>query len=176
MTGMLLALAQRMTSPIPLFRQIPAEILCTLGWIYGVLHAPAHQSLDEFLSLSGPFLRLTSVRMRSEAEPLKFLALRRESISVIAPPMGGPVTQRGRYGVTSTRHIACLLGEGMLRGTVEVPEAMRLSDFLRLDGPFLPVRHGLLAPYGATLQSEAAKAMEVALVNLDHVAGVSEVA
>ena len=171
---MRLASTGSMTSPLPLFRQIPAEILCTLGWIYGVLHAPAHQTLDEFLALAGPSLRLTGVRIPSEAESLKFLALRCDSISVITPSLGAAVTQTGRYGVTSTRQVACLLGEGMLRGSVEVPEGMRLSDFLRLDGPFLPVRHGLLAPYGATIQSAAAKAMDVALVNLDHVAGVSE--
>ena len=165
-----------MAAPTPLFRQVPAEMLCsTLGWVYGTLHMPAHQTLDEFLGLSGPRLKLTGVRVPGESEPLSFLALRRDGISVIAPSMGGPVTQSGRYGPTSTRHIACLLSEGMLRGTVEVPATMRLSDFLRLDGPFLSVRHGLLAPYGATLQSPGAKTMDVALVNLDHVAGVSEI-
>lgn len=164
-----------MATPTPLFRQVPAEMLCTLGWVYGILHMPAHQTLDEFLALSGPRLKLTKARVPNEPESLSFLALRRDGISVIAPSMGGPVVQPGRHGPTSTRQIACLLSEGMLRGTVEVPVSMRLSDFLRLDGPFLSVRHGLLAPYGATLQSPNAKPMDVALVNLDHVAGVSEI-
>ena len=165
-----------MAAPTPLFRQVPAEILCTLGWVYGILHMPAHQTLDELLVLSGPSLKLTKARVPGESDPLGFLALRRDGISMIAPAMGGPVMQSGRYGPTSTRQVACLLSEGMLRGTAEVPVTMRLSDFLRLDGPFLSVRHGLLAPYGATLQSPGAKAMDLVLVNLDHVAGVSEIA
>lgn len=172
---MSIAPREDMTTPTPLFRQVPAELLCTLGWVYGILHLPAHQTLDEFLGLSGPRLKLTHVRLPGEADPLGFLALRRDGISMIAPAMGGPVTQAGRHGPTSTRQIACLLSEGMLRGTVEVPATMRLSDFLRLEGPFLAVRHGLLAPYGATLRSAGAKAMDLTLVNLDHVAGVSEI-
>lgn len=164
-----------MDVPTPIFRRVPTELLCGLGWVYGTLHIPAHQALDEFLALSGPALKLTHVRVPGDSDPLKFLALRRDGISVIAPPMGGPVVTPGRYGPTSTRQIACLLGEGMLRGSVEVPATMRLSDFLRLDGPFLAVRHGLLAPYGATLHSPGAKTLDVALVNLDHVAGVSDI-
>ncbi len=165
-----------MSAPMPVLRQVPAEILCTLGWVYGTLHIPAHQGLDEFLALTGPSLKLTKVKICSEEAPLNFLALRRERISVIAPPMGGPMVDTASYGPTKTREIACLLGEGMLRGSVEIPAALRLSDYLRLGGPFLTVRHGMLAPYGATLESPAAKTLELALVNLDHVAGVSEVA
>lgn len=165
-----------MNVPAPLFRQLQAELLCGLGWVYGTLHIAAHQTLDEFLALSGPLLKLTHVRVPHEPDVLGFLALRRDGISVIALPLGGPVGHPARYGRTSPRQIACLMGDGMIRGTVEVPVGMRLSDFLRLDGPFLPVRHGLLTPYGATLNSPQAKALEVALVNLDHVAGVSETA
>jgi hypothetical protein len=164
-----------MDDPIPLFRQVPAEMLCTLGWVYGTLHIPAHQALDEFFALSGRSLRLTHVRVPCEPEPLSFLALRREGVSVIAPSTGGPIVSPRRPGPTSPRQIACLLGDGMLRGTVEVPTGLRLSDFLRLEGPFLAVRHGLLAPYGETLHSPGAKALDVALVNLDHVAGVSDI-
>jgi hypothetical protein len=164
-----------MTAPMPVLRQVPAEMLCSLGWLYGTLHIPAHQSLDEFLALAGRSIKLTTVRVPGEHEPLSFLALRRESISLIAPPMGGPIVGTA-YGPTKPREIACLLGDSILRGTVEVPAALRLSDFLRLEGPFLTVRHGMLAPYGGTLQSPRAKTLELALVNLDHVAGVSETA
>ena len=164
-----------MANALPLFRQVPAELLCTLGWIYGTLHLPAHQTLDEYLALCGPSLKLTGVRVPCEPDPLGFLALRRDGISVIAPALGGPIMSPQRHGPTSPRQIACLLGEGMLRGTLEVPTALRLSDFLRLDGPFIAVRDGMLTPYGATLQAPASKGLPVALVNLDQVAGVSEV-
>lgn len=163
-----------MTAPMPVLRQVPAEILCTLGWVYGTLHMPAHQTLHEFLSLSGPSIKLTRVRVPREHEALNFLALRRQGISVIAPPMGEPTATTGPFGPTTTREIACLLSDEILRGSLQVPTGLRLSDYLRQEGPFLTLRRCLMAPYGATLQSPGAKTLDVALVNLEHLAGVSE--
>lgn len=163
-----------MTGSMPVLRQVPAEILCTLGWVYGTLHMPAHQTLHEFLSLSGPSIKLTRVRIPREHEALNFLALRRQGISVIAPPMGEPTATTGPFGPTTTREIACLLSDEILRGSLQVPTGLRLSDYLRQEGPFLTLRRCLMAPYGATLQSPGAKTLDVALVNLEHLAGVSE--
>ena len=160
--------------PIPILRQVPAEILCSLGWVYGTLHVPAHQTLHEFLALSGPAVKLTRVRVPGEPDPLSFLALRRQGIAVIAPPMGEPLPGTLPYGPTRTRELICFLSEGTLRGSVEVPTSLRVSDYLRQEGPLLTLRHCMLAPYGATLHSPGAKTLEVALVDLDHVAGVSE--
>lgn len=163
-----------MADPPPILRQVPTEILCSLGWIQGTLHLPAHQSLDEYLALSGPSIKLTRVRIPREPEPQQFVALRRDSISLVVPLMGGPVLTSVAYGPTKRREIACLLPDRILRGSVEMPAALRLSDFLRLEGPFLAVRDGLLTPYGATLDSPEAKTLELTLVNRDHIVGVSE--
>ena len=155
-------------------RQVPAEILCPLGWLYGTLHVPLDQALPEFLAQAGPSVNLTRVRLPREAEPLSFIALRRASITIVAPALAGSHPTSGRDRSTVSREIACLFGDSILRGTVEVPTGLRLSDFLREGGPYLTVRHGMLAPYGETLHSPAAKSLETAFVNLDHVAGVSE--
>lgn len=163
-----------MADPPPILRQMPADILCSLGWIQGTLHLPAHQSLDEYLALSGPSIKLTRARIPREPEPQQFVALRRDSISLVVPVMGGPVMTSAAYGPTKQREIACLLPERILRGSVQMPAALRLSDFLRLEGPFLAVRNGLLTPYGATLDSPEARTLELALVNRDHLVGVSE--
>jgi hypothetical protein len=161
-------------NPPAVLRQSPVEILCPLGWIQGTLHVPAHQSLDEYLALSGASIKLTRVRIPREPEAQPFLALRRDSISVVAPVMGGPVLSNVAYGPTKNREVACLLPDSVLRGIMEVPAALRLSDFLRMEGPFLAVRHGLLSAYGATLKSPDAKSLELALINRDHIVGVSE--
>ncbi|MGH7514865.1 MAG: DUF6812 domain-containing protein [Gemmatimonadales bacterium] len=163
-----------MADPTPVLRQMPAEILCPLGWIQGTLHLPAHQSLDEYLALSGPSIKLTRARIPRESEPQQFLALRRDSISLVVPVWGGPVVASVAYGPTKRREIACLLPDRILRGSVEMPAALRLSDFLRLEGPFLAVRDGLVTPYGATIESPEAKTLELVLVNRDHIVGVSE--
>jgi len=163
-----------MADPPAILRQVPIEIFCVLGWIQGVLHVPAHQSLDEYLALSGPSIKLTRVRIPRELEPQPFLALRRDSVSLVVPVMGGPVVSSGAYGPTKSREVACLLSDSVLRGVMEVPAALRLSDFLRMEGPFLAVRHGLLTAYGATLSSPDARTLDLALINRDHIVGVSE--
>jgi hypothetical protein len=163
-----------MTDPPAVLRQVPAEIYCPLGWIQGTLHLPAHQSVDEYLALTGPSIKLTRVRIPREREPQQFLALRRDSVSLVVPVLGGPTLSSVAYGPMKSREIACLLPDSILRGSVEMPAALRLSDFLRLEGPFLAVRHGLLTPYGGTLDSPEAKTLQLALVNRDHIVGVSE--
>lgn len=163
-----------MADPPPVLRQMPAEVLCSLGWIHGTLHLAAHHSLDEYLALTGPSIKLTRVRIPQEPEAQQFLALRRDSISLVVPVMGGPVVTSVAYGPTKRREIACLLPDRILRGSVDMPAALRLSDFLRLEGPFLAVRDGLLTPYGATINSPDSKSLELALVNRDHIVGVSE--
>ena len=163
-----------MLDPQPVLRQAPLEILCTLGWVQATLHLPAHQGLDEALALSGPSLKLTNVRIPRDPEPHGFLALRRDSISLVVPVMGAHIMSGTAYGPTRRREVACLLSDSMLRGVVEIPAGLRLSDFLRLDSPFLVVRQGMLAPYGGTLQSSEARALDLALVNREHIVGVSE--
>jgi hypothetical protein len=127
-----------MADPPPILRQMPADILCSLGWIQGTLHLPAHQSLDEYLALSGPSIKLTRAHIPREPEPQQFVALRRDSISLVVPVMGGPVMTSAAYGPTKQREIACLLPDRILRGSVQMPAALRLSDFLRLEGPSSP--------------------------------------
>lgn len=163
-----------MADPPSVLRQVPIEILCGLGWLQGTIHVPAHQSLDEYLVLSGPSIKLTQVRIPRELESQPFLALRRETVSLVVPVMGDPFVSSVAYGPTKNRDIACLLPDSILRGVMEVPAAFRLSDFLRVEGPFLAVRHGFLTAYGATLKSPGAKTLNLALVNRDHIIGVSE--
>jgi hypothetical protein len=160
--------------PNPLLRQVPIELLCSLGWVYGTLHVPAHQTIYECLALSGPSVKLTRVRVSREPDPLSFLALRRQDIAVIAPPAGEPLWGASSYGPTRNCEIACFLTDHTLRGRVEVPVGLRLSDFLRQEGTLLALRHGMLAPSGATLQSPGAKTLDLALVDLNHVIGVAE--
>jgi len=160
--------------PMPALRQVPAEIFCTLGWIYGTLHTPTHQSLLDFLTLSGASIKLTRVRVPQEPDLLGFLDLRRDSISLIAPPRDATGAAAGAHGAVNTRDIACLFEESILRGSLEVPVGLRLSDYLRQEGPYLVLRHCMLTPFGATLNSPGAKTLDLAIVNLEQVVGVSE--
>jgi len=157
----------------PELRKVPAELLTTLGWVSGTLHLPPHQGLIEFLALNPQLLKLTAVRIPGEVDPIPFVALRREAVILVAPALPKEHVQDVSPGPTWAREIACLLPIGSLRGTITVPEGLRLSDHLQQQGQLLLMRHCLLAPYGATLNAPDARSLPAAVVDLRHVAGVA---
>ena len=163
-----------MTAPSSLQR-LPIDILTTLGWLNGTLHLPCHLPLEEHLALGRTDLKLTGVSVPNEPDRLRFLALRREAVVVVVPPLAngrddGPASD----AFTTTREVACLLPGWMLKGTLRLFTGLRLSDHLQLQGRLVTLRHCLLAPYGATAQSDHARALPTAIINLDHAIGFSE--
>jgi hypothetical protein len=156
-------------------QRLPVDILTTLGWLNGTLHLPSHLPLEEHLALGRDDLKLTGVAIPREADRLRFLALRRESVIVVVPPLtNGQDDDPSSAAFTTTREVACLLPGWMLKGTLRLFTGLRLSDHLQLQGRLVTLRHCLLAPYGATAQSDHARALPTAIINLDHAIGFSE--
>ncbi|MGH7514140.1 MAG: hypothetical protein ACREOQ_14595 [Gemmatimonadales bacterium] len=106
---------------------------------------------------------------------MPFIALRRDMMTLMAPTIDKDLIETpGWLGHTLSRDVACLLPTGLLRGRVDVMTNARLSDHLAQLGGLLVVRHGLLTPYGETLNSPAAKRLDAVVVNLTQTIGVSE--
>jgi hypothetical protein len=152
-------------------RRDAADILTSLGWLSGTLHIPSHLGLQEYLSLGTQELKLTGVRVPGESEQLRFLALRRDATLLVAPSVAEEC-QPSEY--LRAREVACLLPSGILRGTLQVQANMRLSDHLSLEGPWVTLRRCLLAPYGETGRSPAARAIHTSIINLSQVIGISD--
>lgn len=156
-------------------RLVYVEVMSTMGWLYGTLHVPADQPLVEFLAQSGPSFTLTNVRVPKEPDPVRFLALRRGAVTLVAPSVPSELVEPiHRDGSTHGRQITCFLQDGIVRGTVEVPTDLRLSDHLRREADFLVLRRSMLTSYGETLHSAATRTLSAAIINLARVAGVSE--
>ncbi|HET8835483.1 MAG TPA: hypothetical protein VFN08_12185 [Gemmatimonadales bacterium] len=159
----------------PILQRLPIDVLTTLGWLNGTLHLPGHLPLEEYLALGQQDLKLTGVAIPREPERLRFLALRRESVVVVVPPPANePDHAAASAAFTTTREVACLLPDGMLKGTLRLFSGLRLSDHLQLQGRLVTLRDCLLTPYGATAQSEHARVLPTALVYLQHAIGFSE--
>ncbi len=120
-------------------------------------------------------MKLTRVRVPNETERVPFVALRRDSILVVEPTQSDElVDTAGSGGRTSSHRVGCLLSVGILHGTLEVLVNVRVSDFLRQQ-PSLAVLHDCaLVPYGQPPESNQARRLRVALVNLGRVTGVAE--
>jgi hypothetical protein len=63
---------------------------------------------------------------------------------------------------------------GILHGTLEVLVNVRVSDFLRQQPGLAVLNDCSLVPYGQPPESNQARRLRVALVNLGRVAGVAE--
>jgi hypothetical protein len=159
----------------PPLRLSSVNVLTDLGWWAGTFHVPPHQSLVDFLAPGSHIVKLTRVRIPNESERLPFVALRRDSIIVVEPTQADErVDTPGSGGRTSSHRVGCLLPVGVLHGTLEVLVNVRVSDFLRQQPSLAVLRDCVLVPYGQPPESNQARKLRVALVNLGRVTGVAE--
>lgn len=160
-----------MASP-PGLRQVAVDLLTPLGWLNGTLHMPRHLPLAEHLAFGTHDLKLTGVAVPGEPDRLRFLALRRDAVVVVAPALAGEEDVASEY--TTAHQVACLLPTAVLRGTLRVFVNLRLSDHLQQEGHLVTLRHCLFTPYGSTANSPGARTIHTAIVNVTHGIGISE--
>ena len=158
----------------PNLQKVAVEVLMPLGWLNGTLHVPVHLPLVEYLALGTNALKFTGVKVPNEPDRLAFVALRRDSLILVAPALAEEPDPAGASDFTTAREVACLLPTGMLRGTLRVIYNLRLSDHLQQEGHFMTLRHCLVAPYGATANTPGARSLSTVIVNLNHAMGISE--
>lgn len=159
----------------PPLRLATVNVLTDLGWCAGTLHVPGRQSLVDFLGPGTHIVKVSRVRVPEEKERIPFVAFRRDAIHVIEPTQADElVDTAGSVGRTSPHRVGCLLGEGVLHGSVDVLINVRLSDFLRQQPGLVVLRECSLTPYGHPADSSHGRRMRCALVNFSRVLGVAE--
>ena len=159
----------------PPMRVSSVNLLTDLGWCAGSLHVPGRQSLVDFLAPGNHIVKVTRARVPNEHERLPFIAFRRDAILVVEPTQADELIDTpGSGGRTSSHRVGCLLPGGILHGTLEVLVNVRVSDFLRQQPGLAVLQDCTLTPYGQPPESNQARRLRVALVNLARVAGVAE--
>ena len=122
-------------------RMIACRILTLAGWIEGTMHLPQGGTLLAFLGRGEPLFRLTETWLPGEHAPHPFFALQRDAVIAVSPisitePLDATV---GPPAIT--RRISWLLGSGgVIEGTLELAERMRVSDYLTTHSGFVPMR------------------------------------
>ena len=97
----------------PALLPVRAQVLTPLGWLQGTFNVPPNQSLMDFLSPGVQVLKFTRVRLPHGAETVPFVALRRESVHLIAPTNAVASIETPRStGRTTPRSVGCLLTAG----------------------------------------------------------------
>jgi hypothetical protein len=161
------------TSGIPDQRRATAAVLTAMGWLQGTFHLPPMQTWFDFLAGGSPVLKLTRVRLPVNAPTVPFLALRRESLHLLAPTIDELIELPGAQGHTTPRQVEILLSGGWLRGRIEVLVNLRVSDFLRQQTGLAVVREAVFSPHGSSDPAHARK-LPVVLVNLAEVVGIAQ--
>lgn len=161
--------------PLPDLLPVRAQVLTSLGWLQGTFNVPRNQSLMDFFSPGVQTLKCTRVRIPHRADPIPFVALRREAVHLIEPQIEEEMIETaGSMGRTTPRPVSCLFPAGELRGQLEVLVNVRVSDYLRQQAHFLVVREAVFRPYGAPDGSAEVRRVRTVLVNGAAAVGIVE--
>jgi hypothetical protein len=155
---------------------VQAFIYTSAGWLHGTLHIPSIRTLMDFLNAPEKLLKLTEVRLPGIRQPQPFLALQKRAAWLLIPqppfetiPPDPVAVQR------ELRATTCLLGTGSINGLLNVPKAMRTSDFLVQSPAFVPLTECHLGPaLHFKAEQDSADAWPLMLVNMEKVIGFTE--
>ena len=158
-------------------RQIPVEarMFTSRGWMTGTLRTVAGQTMMDFIEHSHRFITFTAVQIAGYDQAIDYLSFQREAIGVMLPPDGQEWRARppGNEGQFKTVRVLLLFEQGAVRGCLEIPARVRVSDFFMNRDGFVQVTQShvrLPDPQGQRTNELHA----LALVNTSHVVGVSE--
>jgi hypothetical protein len=156
-------------------RRVSVNVLTDIGWIRGVLHVPALQALTDYLHVAGPVLKLTAAELPGEFGPRAFLALPRAAVHLVTPLLSDALLEPlGLIGRTVPRDVECVLPGGVLNGRMDVLVNVRVSDYLKQQTGLLLLHDAVLVPPGKPRDDPAAEGLGHAIVNLEHLIGISE--
>lgn len=156
-------------------RKVTANILTPVGWLHATMHLPPMQTLFDFINSGQPIVKCTRVRLPKQPLLQSFVALRRESVVLVAPTIDELVETEGSVGHTRPRKVRCYLDAGTLDGEFEVLINLRISDFLRQQTGLIVLRQTVLTPNEEGSDPTQTRKMPVAIVNLANVVGVAEI-
>ena len=161
----------------PNLRDVPSEVLTPAGWMIGTIVLPERQSLVDHLTKSGPFLKLTSVRLPGRVQVVPFFALQAAATTLVVPETENRLEGEPGHASFTALPVTFLLAGGVLDGKIAVPSNLRLSDHLRLQSGFVVVRDAQWMPNRTTgePQPDARRILPCVLVNAALVIGIEEV-
>jgi len=152
-------------------RTTTVGIFTRAGWVTGQLHIAAERDLGWYLDGDDRFFRLTEVQLPAEAAPREFFAMYADEALLVLPLDNAEQYVAAPEGSTR-RDIACLLAEGTLFGSLDVPPDARVSDYLMSGRRFIPIRR-CRTPL-MELPAEIAEPIEILFPHTTKVIGVPE--
>lgn len=110
-------------------RAVPVRALTPSGWISGKLIPPGIVRLIDFID-NEKFLRLTEVRFEGDQKEVAFLALRRDSIVLLAIDSNENIESVETVGFQDEHRVTCWIECGAILGVMLLRLGTRLSDYM----------------------------------------------
>lgn len=155
----------------PVQRTTSVGIFTRAGWVTGLLHISAERDLGWYLDGDDRFFRLTEVQLPAEGAPREFFAMYAEEALMVLPLENAEQFLPAPEGSTR-KDIGCLLAEGTLFGSLDVPPGERVSDYLMSGKRFIPIRRCRTPLF--ELPPEVSEPIEMIYLNSKKIIGVTE--
>lgn len=154
-------------------RQVPVQVLTTVGWLEATLVVPRIHSLFDWFEHAGPFVRFTGARFVGSAKVLPAMTLQRGAVILVVPRDPAQALLEEPQGRLRAEHqVACLTQLGVLQGRLVTLTGVRVSDWLLHHSGFIALHDLRIQERGAKAPSPAKLAL--AFVNATHVIGVTD--
>ena len=163
-----------MSSYKPKTRNVAATVYTSAGWISGSYVLPPIQGFLDFLNQTKSFVKLTSVQL-PDGSQTPFLAMPRSVSLVIVPDQSDTNLQaRSGTGLTSPHRVLCLLDAGVVEGTLEIANNLRVSDYLMQHTDFIALRDATIRFASAPAPQHLPETIPFLVVFAGGLVGVSE--
>ena len=133
---------------------------------------PAMRIFSEYLNHPHDFFKLKDVVLPGLDKQIPFFALQRDSVMLIlVEPGEGILSAADRRRPAD---ISCAFNGGVISGTLNLPQGVRVSDFLLQKQNFFHLTNCSMFMRAAGGKSEVSHDLPVVVVNTRRVIGVSE--
>lgn len=165
-----------MTSLHPPLRPHQVLLFTPSGWIRGAFQVPDVQGFLSFINHQEELFKLTEAVLPGSPQVQPFLGLHKFAILLIVPVGGADPPRPEPSAVTrELRLVTCLLSLGSIRGQLELPAALRTSDFLLRKPGFVALHQCHLGPTPYLNPQEAlGEALPLVFVNAEALVGITE--
>ena len=163
-----------MSSYKPKTRSVAATVYTSAGWIEGAYVLPPIQGFLDFLNTAKSFVKLTGVRLPDGSET-PFLAMPRNVSLVVVPDQNDTNLQaRSGTGLTLPHRVLCLLDAGVVEGTLDIANNLRVSDYLMQHTDFIALRDATIRFASAPAPQSIAMPVRFLVVFAGGIVGISE--
>jgi hypothetical protein len=155
-------------------RSVHCQVMTTTGWLQGTFHVPKNAIFLDQLNLQRTFFRITDVSFPGKEYQMSFFALRRQSVTLIVPPLYAKDVVRVEGEDLRVNRVTCIFEGGVITGNLWMKPNLRVSDFFAKQTGYFVLHRTRLLLGDFRDDFFVEEEHPVAVVNANGIIGVTE--